>query len=329
MTTVLITGHAGLLGSRLADWILQNKPGVRVVGCDDFSGGYRENISDPVISININVDSMFMKDVFDEYRPDVVYHFAAYAAEGLSPFIRKFNYRNNLVATANIVNNCITHHVKRLVFTSSMAVYGSQVPPFDEIMTPRPIDPYGVAKYAAEMDIRIAGDQHDLDWCVLRPHNVYGAKQNIWDTYRNVLGIWMYQILHNEPMTIYGDGLQERAFSDIRDCLEPMWNAGFSDKASRQVINLGSPEFIRIVNAAEMLRNVTGYGTMEFFEARHEAMFAHCTTQKSCDLLGFEHKTPLLQGLKDMWAWALIQPDRPKKKFKAYEIQKGMYEYWK
>ena len=327
--TVLITGHAGLLGSRLADWFLQNKPEVRVVGCDDFSGGYRENVSDGVTSININVGSILMDDIFEEYQPDVVYHFAAYAAEGLSPFIRQFNYRNNLVATAGVVNNCIKHGVKRLVFTSSMAVYGSQKPPFAERMQPRPIDPYGVAKYACEQDIRIAGEQHGLDWCILRPHNQYGAKQNLWDTYRNVLGIWMYQLLHGQPLTIFGEGLQERAFSDIRDCLEPMWRAGFNAAASKQIINLGSPENFSIAYAAGVLQGVTGLGEVLHLEPRHEAKLAHCTTAKSERLLGFKHKTSLADGLKDMWAWALLQPDRPKVKREKYELDEGIYDYWK
>src|SRR5690606_11980832 len=122
--------------------------------------------------------------VFELYNIEYVYHFAAYAAEGLSPFIRQYNYTNNLVSTANIVNKCIEFSVKRLIFTSSMAVYGAGNPPFNESDATAPIDPYGVAKLACEMDIRIAGDQHGLDWCIIRPHNVYGDNQNIWDRYR-------------------------------------------------------------------------------------------------------------------------------------------------
>ena len=128
---------------------------------------------------------------------------AAYAAEGLNPFIRKFNYENNLLATANIINECINNNVKRLVFTSTMAVYGygDNNPPFGEEVVPAPIDPYGIAKYGCELDIQVAGDQHGLDWCIIRPHNVYGINQNLWDKYRNVLGIWMYQKINNIPMT--------------------------------------------------------------------------------------------------------------------------------
>ena len=222
---ILITGVAGLLGSRLADWILENDPDVTVIGIDNLSGGYVENINSRVKFYKLDLIRDSISDLFKKYDIDYVFHFAAYAAEGLSPFIRGFNYDNNLKSTARIVNQCIKHDVKRLIFTSTMAVYGhGENQAFDEKQTPCPIDPYGVAKYACEMDIKIAGEQHGLDWCIIRPHNVYGAKQNIWDKYRNVLGIWMYQKLSGKPMTIFGSGNQTRAFSYIDDSLEPLWN---------------------------------------------------------------------------------------------------------
>ena len=211
---VLITGVAGLLGSRLSDWIVENVPNCEIIGMDDLSGGYIENINQKVKFYLMDIKDSKLRIVFDNEKPDYVFHFAAYAAEGLSPFIRTYNYQNNLEATANIVNECIRYEVKRLIFTSTLAVYGHGYGGiFDEDQTPAPIDPYGVAKYACEMDIQIAGEQHGLDWCIIRPHNVYGIKQNIWDKYRNVLGIWMYQHINGLPMTIFGDGEQTRAFS--------------------------------------------------------------------------------------------------------------------
>ena len=193
--TVLITGVAGLLGSRLADWIIENKPEYTVIGIDDLSGGFEENINPKVNFWQMDLVNHPIENCFEQHKPDYVFHFAAYAAEGLSPFIRGFNYDNNLKSTARIVNECIKHDVKRLVFTSTLAVYGhGDGGIFREEQQQSPIDPYGVAKYACEMDIQIAGEQHGLDYCIIRPHNVYGIKQNIWDKYRNVLGIWMYQI---------------------------------------------------------------------------------------------------------------------------------------
>ena len=310
MKTVLITGVAGLLGSRLADWILENHPEVKVVGIDDLSGGYKENVDPRVEFWQMNLVTHPIENCFEVHKPDIVYHFAAYAAEGLSPFIRQYNYENNLVATARIVNECIKHDVKRLVFTSTMAVYGHGNPPFDEADQPNPIDPYGIAKFACESDIQVAGEQHGLDWCIIRPHNVYGIKQNIWDKYRNVLGIWMYQYMNNESMTIFGDGEQKRAFSFIDDCLEPLWKAGVDPRASKEIINLGGTKYYTINEANQVLRDVIGNGEHIHKEQRHEVKNAHPTWQKSIDLLDYEDKTDLYTGLAKMWEWAQTQPNR-------------------
>lgn len=325
---VLITGVAGLLGSRLAEW-LSDKSNVEIIGIDDLSGGYIENVHEEVIFYEYNLLDDTLSDIFSEHKPDIVYHFAAYAAEGLSPFIRRFNYQNNLSATANIVNNCINHDVSRLVFTSSMAVYGSNTPPFDESVAPAPIDPYGVAKFSCEQDIRIAGEMHDLDWCVLRPHNVYGEKQNIWDKYRNVLGIWMNQFLNDKPLTIFGDGEQRRAFSYIGDILPCLWKAGHDPRASKQIINLGGATDYSINEASEMLISSMGGGKREYLESRHEAKYAWCTVQKSIELLDYNETVSLEQGLQRMWEWAKSQPTRPVKIWDQYEVNRGLYSYWR
>ena len=329
--TILITGVAGLLGSRLADWIIENQPDYQVIGIDDLSGGYQENVNPKVKFIEANlINKVTLAQTFEKYKPNYVFHFAAYAAEGLSPFIRNYNYQNNLVATANIVNECIKHDVKRLVFTSTLAVYGHGYGGiFDENQSPAPIDPYGVAKYACEMDIQIAGEQHGLDWCIIRPHNVYGVNQNIWDKYRNVLGIWMYQYLNNQPMTIFGDGEQTRAFSYIDDNLEPLWKSAVLPEASKQIINLGGIEEISITEACKTLQEVIGGGEIIYKEARHEVKHSIPTWQKSIDILGYEYKTDLKKGLTEMWEWAQQQPMRERFVWDSYELDKGIYSFWK
>jgi len=327
---VLITGVAGLLGSRLADWLIENVDGVQVCGIDDLSGGYKENVNPKVHFWQMNLTEHPIENCFDYFKPDYVFHFAAYAAEGLSPFIREYNYVNNLQATAAIVNQCIKHDVKRLVFTSTLAVYGHGYGGiFDENQVPKPIDPYGVAKYGCEMDIQIAGEQHGLDWCIIRPHNVYGVKQNIWDKYRNVLGIWMYQHLNREPMTIFGDGEQTRAFSFIDDSLEPLWNAAIRPDALKEIINLGGIEEISIKDASKILQEVIGSGEVIHLEGRHEVKHSIPTFQKSVDILGFKHQTDLKEGLTRMWEWAQKQPMRERFVWPEYELDKGIYSFWK
>ena len=333
---VLITGVAGLIGSRMADWILENKPEYNVIGIDSLFGGYIDNIDKRVIFYKRDLSEEKINDIFEYIHSnggviDYVFHFAAYAAEGLSPFMRMFNWKNNTVSTANIINCCVEYDVKRLVYTSSMSVYGHGTGNgrFDEDDIPCPVDPYGISKYACEMDIKVAGEQHGLDWCIIRPHNVYGRKQNIWDKYRNVLGIWMYQILHNEPMLIYGDGEQTRAFTCVDDILEPLWNAATKKEASKEIINLGGITPYTINSATKILSEITGSDDKVHKESRHEVKWAVPTFQKSIDILGFEDKIILKDGLKDMWEWAKEQPNRPRYKWGNYEITKGLYSYWK
>lgn len=326
--TILITGVAGLLGSRLADYIVENIADVKIIGIDDLSGGYVDNINTSVEFWKMNLVTGNLQECFEKRKIDYVFHFAAYAAEGLSPFIRSYNYQNNLVATSKIVNCCVRYGVKRLIFTSSMAVYGHGTPPFDERDLPKPIDPYGIAKYACEMDIQVAGHQHHLDWCIIRPHNVYGIKQNIWDKYRNVLGIWMYQHLNNEEMTIFGDGEQKRAFSYIDDCLESIWKSSYQENCSKQIINLGGTKFYTINEANHILKEVMNGGETIYKQKRHEVKDAHPTWQKSVDLLGYQDKTNLYDGLSKMWEWAKIQPKRERFVWENYEINNGIYSFW-
>jgi UDP-glucose 4-epimerase len=326
---VLITGVAGFLGSRLADWIIEHIPDAEVIGIDNLSGGYKENLHDLVEFFPVDILDDKVSEVFSTYRPDYVFHFAAFAAEGLSPFVRSHNYRNNLEATSKIVTECIKNDVTRLIFSSTMGVYGDNPTPFYESDQPNPIDPYGIAKYACELDIRVAGEHHGLDWCIIRPHNVYGIKQNIWDRYRNVLGIWMYQHVNGLPMTIYGDGEQTRAFSYIDDCLEPLWKSSQESSCSKQIINLGGTKHYSMNEANEIIRKVMGGGTLSYKEKRYEVKNAYSSYQKSIDLLGYNDKTSLIDGLTTMWNWVKTQPNRVSKGFDHYELDKGLYSFWK
>lgn len=331
MNNIIITGVAGLLGSRLSDYLIEKYPNITIIGIDDLSGGYIENINPKVKFYKLNLaEDNYLDNIFKQHKPDYVFHFAAYAAEGLSPFIRSFNYKNNLIATTKIINNCITHDVKRLVFSSTMAVYGEAPVPFMETFTPNPIDPYGIAKYACEMDIRVAGNQHNLDWCIIRPHNVYGEKQNIWDKYRNVLGIWMLQALQNKPLGIYGDGEQTRAFSYIGDCVEYFWKCAVDPVASKQIFNIGGLKEYKIKDAANILANIIGNVEVQYLSTRHEVKHAWASHEKSKTFLEFnDSKTSLTEGLTKMWNWAKQQPTRPQFIWDDYEIDKGIYDYWK
>jgi len=331
MNNILITGVAGLLGSRLADWIIDNT-NHNVIGIDDMSGGYESNVHSKVKLYKFDIkDLIKLNEVFENEKPDIVYHFAAYAAEGLSPFIRKFNYENNLVASANLITCSIKYDIKRFVFASSMSVYGNKYkPPFTEDMEQAPIDPYGVAKFSVEQDLKIAYEQHGLQYTIIRPHNFYGINQNIWDKYRNVLGIWMYQILNNQQPTIFGDGEQTRAFSYVDDSLIPFWNASQRNECIGEIINLGGIKEISINEACNTIIKVTGTDLKPLYlEQRYETKHAYSTWDKSVKLLDFKHNIDLEEGLRRMWEWSKKQPNRERFVWPEYELEKGIYEFWK
>lgn len=329
-TKVLVTGCAGLIGSHMAEYLL--KKDYEVYGIDNLSGGYVENVPNGVIFFAADLsDKKHLGRLFKKIRPDYVYHFAAYAAEGLSPFIRNFNYQNNLVCSANVINECIKNGVKKIIFTSSMAVYGEQKPPFKETMIPNPIDPYGISKYAVEMDLACAKSQFGLDYTIVRPHNVIGIRQNIWDKYRNVIGIWIRRVMRKESICIFGDGLQERALSNIKFCLEPFEKLMFDHGGD--VFNLGCPKQYSLNEIADTVAKVAkelGFDPkIEHLVQRHgEAKFAYCNHDKAEKVLGFKDETNLEETIKEMFEWAVNQPDREVKQM-DYEIDKGMYPYWK
>jgi UDP-glucose 4-epimerase len=212
-----------------------------------------------------------------------------------------------------------------------MSVYGDKYdPPFNEDLKQAPIDPYAVAKYAVELDLEIAFKQHGLKYTIIRPHNFYGINQNIWDKYRNVLGIWMYQIINKQNPTIFGDGSQVRAFSYVDDSVIPFWNASQRDNCVGEIINLGGIKEYTINEACDTLINVTGLNIKPLYlEPRHESKYAWSTWEKSVKLLDFKHKVDLEEGLSIMWDWANKQPNRERFFWPKYELNKGIYDYWK
>ena len=328
-TKVLITGIAGLLGSHLSRFLLDK--GYQVYGIDDLSGGYEENIPKGIKFFCYGLaDKHNLVRIFEEIKPDYVYHFAAYAAEGLSPFIRNFNYSNNLLCSVNVINECIKNDVKKIIFTSSMAVYGENEVPFTEDMQLAPADPYGISKYAVEMDLKQASEQFGLNYSIVRPHNVIGIYQNIWDKYRNVIGIWIRRVLDKEPIQIFGDGKQTRAFSDVKYCLEPFEK--LMTMGDKETFNLGSDKEYTLNEIAAIIWEIVqefGYeAKMEYKEQRHEVKNAYCSHQKAKQILDFDDNTKIEKTVREMFKWALNQPKREIKTM-DYEIDKGMYSFWK
>lgn len=324
----LVTGGAGFIGSHVARHCLAL--GHEVTVLDDLSGGFADQVPGNARFVEGSVtDHELIKRLFEETSFDYVYHLAAYAAEGLSHFIRRFNYTNNLIGSVNLINEAIKHDIKCFVFTSSIAVYGVAEPPMVETMVPQPEDPYGVSKYAVEQDLKIAHEMFGLNYIVFRPHNVYGEHQNIGDRYRNVIGIFMNQIMQGKPLTVFGDGQQTRAFSYIDDVAPYIAQSTSVCDAYNQIINIGADEPCSVQRLAELIcSSFAVEPDIEYLPPRNEVVDAYADHSKAAALFDITQTTSLEEGIERMARWARKVGARKSQSFENIEVLKNMPPSW-
>jgi UDP-glucose 4-epimerase len=328
MPVSLVTGGAGFVGAHVAEHLL--KHGHEVVVLDDLSGGFADNLPAGAALVKASIlDEDTIARLFGKYHFRYVYHLAAYAAEGLSHFIKRFNYQNNLIGSVNLINAAINYGVERFVFTSSIAVYGQGQSPLTEAMTPVPEDSYGIAKLAVEQELKVSHEMFGLDYVIFRPHNIYGDKQNIGDRYRNVVGIFMNQLLRGEPMTIFGDGSQVRAFTHINDVAPIIAKSVDCPAARNQIFNLGADTPYTVNELARMVAAAMGKPCrVAHLEARKEARVAFSDHSKAAAVFGEGRKTPLGEGLRSMAEWVERHGARESSIFQGIEVAKNIPPSW-
>jgi UDP-glucose 4-epimerase len=327
---VLVTGGAGFIGAHAAQHLLDG--GHDVVVLDDLSGGYAANVPEAATFVEGSVtDPELVDELFSEHRFAHVFHLAAYAAEGLSHFIRRFNYTNNVLGSVNVLNAALrAETVERFIFASSIAVYGPAQTPMSEDVVPEPEDPYGIAKYAVELDLAAAQRMFGLDYTIFRPHNVYGELQNLADPYRNVIGIFMNQIMAGRPMTVFGDGLQTRAFTHIDDVAPLIARSIDLPEAANEVFNVGADTPHSIVDLARAVARAFDVPEpeIEFLPARKEVVHAFSDHTKLHRVFGDQQSMSLDDGLRGMAEWARETGVRDLISFESVEVLRNMPPSW-
>ncbi|MBN38068.1 MAG: UDP-glucose 4-epimerase [Opitutae bacterium] len=327
---VLVTGGAGFIGAHVAEKCLEL--GHRVIALDDLSGGFEDNVPAGCHFVKGSINDVdLINNLFNEYKFKYVYHLAAYAAEGLSHFIRRFNYTNNVIGSLNLINASVnTGTVERFVFTSSIAVYGAGQVPMDEEMRPQPEDPYGIAKFAVEMDLKAAHEMFGLNFTIFRPHNVYGEKQNLGDRYRNVIGIFMNQVMKGDSMTIFGDGEQTRAFSHIDDVAPLIAKCVEMESTCNEIYNIGADKPYSVNSLAKIIAETFEVeANINYLDARNEVVHAYSNHDKVVQTFGEQDFVTLEKGISQMAGWAKAKGPRQSSTFKGIEILKNLPPSWK
>lgn len=309
---ILITGAAGFMGSHLVDFLTKNKE-HEIFAVDDLSGGYEDNISSKAYFTKLDLrDRKKVEKYISQVKPELLYHLAADASEGRSQFTPLSSTERNYLAYIYTLVSSIRHGVKKVVLTSSMSVYGAQKPPFSEEMPKKPEDIYGIAKAAMEDVTEVLAKVHNFNYVIIRPHNVYGPKQNLADPYRNVIAIFINCLLNNKRFYIYGDGNQKRAFTYIDDFTPYFVQSGFSKECNGEVINIGPKEEHTINELADIVLkvffpdgNVPKHLKPQYFPLRpQEVMEAYCTNDKAIKLLGYKTTVALEEGVVKIIEWA-------------------------
>jgi UDP-glucose 4-epimerase len=308
---VFISGVAGFLGSHLADAFTQS--GDQVVGCDNMIGGDLQNLPEGIDFTEADCgDVERMKTLLTDV--DLVYHCGAIATEGLSVFspaiIAKHVYEN----TAGLLAASVSKKVKRFVYCSSMARYGRGKAPFREDLPAAPVDPYGIAKYAGELLVRNVAETHGMEYVIAVPHNIIGPRQKYDDPYRNVASIMINRMLQGKQPIIYGNGEQERSFSFVQDCVDPLLKMGTQPGLSGEIINIGPDEEAATINElARLIGELLSFDVDPIYvpDRPQEVKNATCSADKARKLLNYRTKVSLREGLISMGEWIRSHGPKP------------------
>ena len=316
---IFITGIAGFLGSNLADFYI--KKNYLVSGCDNLTGGYIDNIPKNAIFFKGDCENLdFMTKVTKGV--DIICHTAAFAHEGLSSISPTLICNNNLTGSVSVFTAAIRNKLKRIVYCSSMARYGDVKVPYTEDSFANPVDPYGVSKLAAENILKILSNTHGIEFNIAVPHNIIGPKQKYDDPFRNVVSIMTNLILQNRRPIIYGDGEQQRCFSDIDDCIFCLDKLLTDPKITSEIVNIGpDDEFITINELFEKISNKLKFNLAPIYVADrpNEVKKAVCSSDKARKILNYKSSIKVDDAIDKVINY--IKLHGPKKFRYDYELE--------
>lgn len=304
---ILVTGAAGFIGSYICEELL--KKNYTVIAVDDLSLGFKHNIpkNDKLIFRKCDLTQKDpINSIVKTYKPQLIFHLAAWAHEGLSQFLPSKITETNYNAFLNVLSAGINSKFKKIVVFSSMSVYGNQEPPFEETMDRKPVDIYGIAKTAMENATEVLAKVYGFKYVIVRPHNVYGPRQSMTDPYRNVVAIFINRMLLNKPFYIYGNGQQKRAFTYIDDLVPSIIKSGLITSIENTIFNVGPRQEYTINMLAKIINEEFSSKLKPIYIAKRpaEVDHAYCTSRKAEKELGYTTSVDLRTGLKKTIEWA-------------------------
>ncbi|MBE2269234.1 MAG: SDR family NAD(P)-dependent oxidoreductase [Anaerolinea sp.] len=309
---ILVTGGAGFIGSHLVDLLIAR--GSKVIVYDNLSTGRAEYLNPRAEFIHGDVRDEAAVFAAVEQGIDAVCHIAGQASIRLSYLDPAADLNVNTLGTINVLKACAAHRVPRLLFASSMTIYGNPLTvPTPETAPPDPVSYYGVTKYAAERYVHLASQRKDLDYefkvTSFRMFNVYGVRQSLTNAYQGVFAIFLGNVLRGEPINIHSDGEQARDFVHVSDIARAWADAIDNPAAYGEVINLGSGSATSVNQLCDLVltsfdRARTGYDIRHHPAQPGDIRLSVADVAKARRLLNWEACVPFTEGMRDTIAWA-------------------------
>tara|TARA_R110002049_G_scaffold73310_1_gene189546 strand:+ start:4426 stop:5340 length:915 start_codon:yes stop_codon:yes gene_type:complete len=303
LTTVLVTGGAGFIGSHTVDLLLEQDFSVRVL--DNFSNGSRNNLpgNHPRLEI-IEGDITRTSEVNEAMvGVDKCIHLAAQVSVVSSVEDASFSAQQNILGYVNIIEAIRKNNVSRLVYASSAAAYGNPVElPLREDSRLVPESPYGLEKKVNEQYAELFLNLHGMSACGMRYFNVYGPRQDPKSPYAGVIALFVERIKNKQPLTIFGDGLQTRDFIYVSDVAHTNVAALQSD--FNGACNVGTGNTVTLIQLIDVLEELCGWQVEKNFDKPREGDIVHSAAivERMNKDLGFSSQVDLHEGLQSLLA---------------------------